>query len=85
VDPQYERMKAAWEALETAQDVFLNATDIDIEEDPIGIAYLDEPGEKFREVVKKYAAFLNRSAELEQTHLQQKAQQDRDAVEEDRK
>ena len=85
VDPLYDRMKEAWEALEIAHEAFLEATDIDIEANPAGIAYLDAPADQYRDVMKKYAAFLKVRADTEKTHLEMQAQQDRDAKEDARK
>ena len=34
VTPQFEKVKTCWEKLETAQEEFIDRTDIDIDEDP---------------------------------------------------
>ena len=43
--PQYQKFQACWEKLEAAQDAFLTVTELDVETDPNGFAYIDEPTE----------------------------------------
>ena len=61
VTPQFEKMKSCWEKLEKAQEEFIERTDIDIEEDPAGIQYLDGPGDAHLHALKAYSEYYKKS------------------------
>ena len=85
VDPQFEKVKTAWEKLEFAHDEFIAATNIDIDTDPAGLSYIDAPANRYSEIVKKYSAYLKGQKVVEDQYLQKKAEDDRKAAEDDRK
>ena len=70
--------------MEAAQDVFLNVTDVDVETDPSGFAYIEEPTEQYRRVVLLYFSFLKEQKEVEKAEFQQKLKDDRQSQEQDR-
>ena len=72
VTPQYLKFQACWEKLEAAQDAFLNVTDVDVETDPSGFVYIEEPKELYRRVVLLYSSFLKEQKEVEKAEFQQK-------------
>ena len=84
VTPQYEKFQACWEKLEAAQDAFLNVTDVDVETDPSGFAYIEEPTQQYRRVVLLYSKFLKQQKEVEKAELKLKLQEDRQSQEQDR-
>ena len=55
--PQFEKVESCWEKLEAAQDDFIEHTDIDVDTDPLGVAYLDEPGTRHGAALKRYAEY----------------------------
>ena len=85
VDPQFEKVKRAWENLELAHDEFIAATNLDIDTDPAGLSYIDAPANRYSEIVKKYSAYLKGQRVVEDQYLQKKAEDDRKAAEDDRK
>ena len=52
VEEHFEKVKNCYERLETAHNDFLMATDIDIENEPDGIAYMTDPDWKYEEVLE---------------------------------
>ena len=59
VDPQFAKLQLAWEKLEAAQDVYIEqATDIDVDTDKNGIAYLDDAGVRYTNALHAYAEYL---------------------------
>ena len=82
VTPQYEKFVLCWNCLEEAHDNYIEiAEDIDIDTDAEGLKYLDEPSERYRALVAKYAEFLKSSDVVERAD-QRKAEEDSRAVEE---
>ena len=65
--PQYEKFVESWNSLEVAQDTYMEVADFDIEEDPEGLKYLDDPATRYQNLVKRYADFLNDSMDAEHT------------------
>ena len=84
VKPQFEKVNSCWEALEKAQDAFLDATDIDIELDDGGIKFLDEPAERHDSVLASYSKFLNEEAKREEL-LEVKKAEDGERLEDERR
>ena len=82
--PQYQKFQACWEKLEAAQDAFLTVTELDVETDPNGFAYIDEPTEQYRNVVLLYSNYLKKQKEAEKTELNQKLAEDRESSEQHR-
>ena len=70
---QFEKLESCWEKLEAAQDVFIEETDIDVDEDPLGIKYLDEPGARHASVLKRYAEYLKKAKVTETRDLEESA------------
>ena len=81
--PQFEKVEACWEKLEDAQDDFIENTDIDIDTDPQGIQYLDEPGQRHALGLKRYAEYLKQEKAVQTKHLEETAAQQK-VVEEER-
>ena len=75
-DPQFQKMNECWEALEKAQDRFIEVTDSDIEEKG-GLDYVDEPGDARTAILIAYSGWLKRSGEENQAAVKQKAEEDR--------
>ena len=67
VTPLYDKVTLAWEALEKAHDEFLEVTEIDIEEDPGGLQYLDEPTGRYDSIIDSYSNYLRQETEKEKT------------------
>ena len=64
VTPQFEKLKECWSKLEEAHDNFITATDIDIENDAGGAAYIDAPGKNYQNAVKRYSEFFKGAKQL---------------------
>ena len=75
VTPQYEKVVAGWERLESTQDSFLGKTAIDIENEPHGLAFLNEPEERYSSVMSRYSQFLERTRTHEQSVASENAEQ----------
>ena len=58
VTPKFEKVNDAWDKLEAAQDAFIEATDIDIDEHADGLKYLDAPTETFTKIVNEYSEYF---------------------------
>ena len=65
--PQYEKFVDSWNSLEAAQDSYMEVAEIDIEEDPEGLKYLDDPALRYQNLLKRYAEYLNNSIDAERT------------------
>ena len=65
VEPQFEKVVSCYEKLEAAQDEFIGKTDIDIDVDPNGVAFLDEPSLRHANALKGYSAYLKKDKEVE--------------------
>ena len=57
VTEHFEKVKNCYERLETAHNDFLMATDIDIENDPNGLEYMNDPDKKYEETLESFAIF----------------------------
>ena len=77
VTPQFEKMNNCYEILEKAHELFLEATDIDIETEPDGITYMDSIDAAHESTVLKYSTFLKTSTE-QQNQIQSDARADED-------
>lgn len=60
VTPQFEKVKSCWEKLEAAQEEFIDRTNIDVDEDPEGVKYLDGPGDAYLRAMKAYSEYYMR-------------------------
>ena len=68
VTPQFDKVMKCWEKLEEAHDDFILTTDIaDIDNDPKGVKYIDEPGTRHSAAVKKYSDYM-KSEEKSQSY-----------------
>ena len=67
VTEQFEKVKSCFERLEDAHNEFLMATDIDIENDPAGLAYMTESDEKYETALDRYARY-QKTVEQEQSN-----------------
>ena len=76
VDPQYAKMEKCWEALDKAQDEFINTTESDIEEKG-GLDYLDDPGEGRTTALLAYSAWLKTAGLRDEEAEKQKAEDSR--------
>ena len=65
VTPQYEKFVECWNTLEVAHDNFMEVAEFDIEESPEGVIYMEDPANRYRDLVKKYADYLNVSVDAE--------------------
>ena len=85
VTPAFEKVKSCWETLETAHDNYIEVAEVDIDTDPGGLAFLDEPGERLDEVLVRYSTFLKEDARAEKASEAKKAEDDRLLEDERRK
>ena len=85
VTPQFNKLQGCWEKLEEAHDKFMEATDIDIDTDKDGLAYIDGPSERHQAALYRYSSYLKTVDEVEHVQLQLKADEDRGVEEENRK
>ena len=76
-NPQFEKVKSCWEKLELAQESFIEKTDIDIENDVSGLAFLDEPGERHSAALRRYSEYLKKEDVREKSEVQKKTEEDR--------
>ena len=67
VTKQFDKVMSCWEKLEAAQDEFTDKTEIDVDSDANGVAYLDEPGLKHAEAMNSYSTYLTEMKTLETT------------------
>ena len=84
VDPQYEKVKVAWEELESAHDKYLEHEDVDPDAAGVG-DYLDDPGERHSTVMLKYSQYLKEQSASDERAAGQKADADRRVDDERRK
>ena len=64
VNPQFAKFQNCWEKLEAAQDVFIeHAMGIDVDTDPNGVKYLDEPGDRYSIALNSYTEYLKKREE----------------------
>ena len=61
VSPQYEKFVECWNCLEEAHDNYMEVAEFDVEVHPEGMEYLEGLGAQYRDLIKKYADFLNSS------------------------
>ena len=82
VAPQYEKFVQCWNSLEEAHDKYMEvAEDIDIETDDEGLKYLDDPSQRYRALVSKYAEFFKSSEDVDRAE-QKRAEEETRALEE---
>ena len=67
VNPQFGKMTDCYERLEQAHNEYLAVTDVDIEADKEGLAYLNEPDLRHEEALQRYATYLK--ADIEQQRV----------------
>ena len=65
VNPLCEKTLQNCEGLEKAQEDFVEATDIDVEEHQDGLKYLIEPDSRRQSVLVRYAMYVNRRDEAD--------------------
>ena len=77
VTPQFDRVMKCWENLEEAHDDFILTTDIaDIDNDPKGVKYIDEPGTRHSAAVKKYSDYMKSEEKSAEEKRQQQVSSD---------
>ena len=84
VDPQYEKVKVAWEELESVHYKYLEHDDVDPDAAGVG-DYLDDPGERHSTVMLAYSQYLKDKSASDERTASQKADADRLLDEERRK
>ena len=84
VDPQYEKVKDAWENLESAHDAYLENDDVDLNAAG-GQDYLDDPGGRHSAVMLRYSQYLKDKSVSDERLASQKADADRRLDEERRR
>ena len=57
----YQKVQSCYDKLESAQDAFIEVTDIDIDTHADGIKYLDEPAIRHQNVLAAYSNCLKRT------------------------
>ena len=66
----YEKVQRCWELLESAQNAFIEVTDIDdIETDPKGLPYLDVSEQNYQDVLRTFSAFKKKAVTEERAYL----------------
>lgn len=83
VKPQFEKVMSCWDKLEAAQDDFIEKTDIDVDNDPSGVAYLNEPGGRHSAGMERYSEYLKSVKVIEGLEVE-KAATDKKLVEDER-
>ena len=58
----YSKVDDCWEKLELAHGAYIEVADIDVAEDDAGVKYLDEPGNRYSEVLTKYASYMKQTS-----------------------
>ena len=91
VKEQFNKVRDCYNKLEQAHDEFLLATDVDIDSDPAGIAYMNEPDMSYETVLERYAKYeklvseqqVTQSRLLEDENLERerKAREDQERIE----
>ena len=64
---QFQKTKDFYDRLEKAHNDFLLATDVDIDTDPTGVAYITESDEKHEEALERYANYVKADAQYQST------------------
>ena len=64
---QFQKTKDFYDRLEKAHNDFLLATDVDIDTDPTGVAYITESDEKHEEALERYANYVKADAQNQST------------------
>ena len=65
VTEHFQKVRDCYERLETAHNDFLMATDIDIETEPEGIAYMTESDTKYEDALESFTVY-QKTAEKEE-------------------
>ena len=66
----YEKVQRCWELLESAQNAFIEVTDIDdIETDPKGLPYLDVSEQNYQDVLRTFSAYKKKAVTEERAYL----------------
>ena len=79
VEEAYEKFKTCWEKLEESQEAFIMASDIDIENHPDGLKYMDAEYERYNAMLKRYSSYLKTSEESERVQSKRQEEDDRAA------
>ena len=85
VNPQYDKLKVCYENLEDAHDSFIAATDIDVETDKDGFAYMDVPSTQYNEILKRYSEKLPEFEVQERGHRKEREKDIREAEADNRR
>ena len=85
VIPQFEKFKQCYENLEDAHDTFIAVTEIDIETDKDGFAYMDGPSDQYNVIMKRYSESLTAFEEVERGQRREREKDDREAERENRR
>ena len=74
VNSQFLKLQETWAKLEEAQDGYMElVTNIDVETDANGIAYLDDAGERYTKALHAYAEYLKKVAVKESLEKKKEA------------
>ena len=73
VKKQFEKIMSCWDKLEMAQDDFIMKTDIDVDAEEDGIAYLDAPGENHSDAMERYSEYLKTVKVVEVQEMEKQA------------
>ena len=79
VTPQFEKLQACWNKLEEAHDAYIDS--IEGEVDDAILKSLDEPGERYQAVVKRYSEFFRTSSDKDRVELRENEVKDRQEAE----
>ena len=85
VNPQFDKLKTCYENLEEMHDAFITATEIDVETDKDGFAYMDGPSDQYNAIMKRYSDSLTVFAEEERGQRKERENDVREAEMENRR
>ena len=81
----WDKVCECWEKLESAQDSFIEKTDIDVDTHKDGFQYLDAPTVTYNDLIIKYSTFCSTAKEAEKVDGRKAEEDRRKADEEERK
>ena len=85
VKPLFEKVKECYDALEKAQQEFLEATDIDLDNDANGFAYMDDCDATHEAAVVRYSNFLKKETNEQLLFMEQTTKENQEKKEKERK
>ena len=76
ITPQYEQLQVCWNRLEDAHDAYIESIVGDI--DDATMNSLDEPAQRYQDVVKRYSTYFRKNQEKDRDELREREVKDRE-------